>query len=303
MITNKAKAVFALVTAALTLTACSGLGAGTTCSDEAAKKALEAAIRKGLEDVTIRRAQDENGNYLISASSIRASVAKIKLIIDDIRTTKEDPDSTKRFCTGTLKIVFSAETFQSADAARELIGLPKIAIAIDDAGLDKGVDYLKSGLDYSVQPTDDGTKVFAEFDGADGKLEIFGEVVAASLLRDKIENKVRVEKQEAEFARKQEEEAIQAMRNAELEGAIAQKKASAEAIAVVWNSIDADTRQQLLAQQRAWIKQKDAACKVEGLQYSTEAIEQKAAEANCQTRENSRRSEQLSRFIGYNSDY
>ena len=303
MVMKRAKAVFALVTAALTLAACSGMGTGTTCSDEDAKKALEAAIREGLEDVTIRRAQDENGNYLISASSIRASVAKIKLIIEDIRTTKEDPDSTKRFCTGTLKIVFTPETFTSADAARELLGLPKIATAIDDAGLDKGVDYLKGGLDYSVQPTDDGTKVFAEFEGADGKLDIFGEVVAASLLREKIENKVRVEKQEAEFARKQEEEAIQAMRNAELEGAMAQKKASAEAIAVVWNSIDADTRQQLLAQQKAWIKQKDAACKVEGLQYSTDPTEQKSAEANCQTRENNRRSDQLSRYINYNSGY
>lgn len=303
MVMSRAKALFALVTAAVTLSACSGLGTGTNCSDEDAKSALEAAIREGLEDVTISRAQDENGNYLISASSVRASIAKIKLIIEDIRTTKEDPDSTKRFCTGTLKIVFTPETFTSADAARELLGLPKIATAIDDAGLDKGVDYLKGGLDYSVQPTDDGTKVFAEFEGADGKLDIFGEVVAASLLREKIENKVRVEKQEAEFARKQEEEAMQAMRNAELEGATAQKKASAEAIAVVWNSIDADTRQQLLAQQKAWIKQKDATCKVEGLQYSTEATEQKTAEANCQTRENNRRSEQLSRYINYNSGY
>lgn len=292
------KSVVAAALVALTLTGCAGL-TETGCSDEASKGALENAIRDGLEKVTIDRAKDENGNSLIGTSSIRASIAKVKLIIEDIRTTKEDPDSTKRFCTGTLKIVFSPETFKSAEDAREMIGLPKISAAIDDAGLDKGADYIKGELDYSVQPTDDGKKVFAEFEGADGKLDIFGEIVAASLLRDKIENKIRVAKEEAEFARKQEEQAVQEMLTAEYEAAAAQRKASNEAIAVVWNSIESETRQQLLPQQKAWIKQKDAGCKVEGLQYSTEPTEQKTAEATCQARENNRRMEELRRYISY----
>lgn len=292
------KSAIIVALAAMMLSACSGL-TETGCSDEASKSALENAIREGLEKVTIDRAKDENGNSLIGTSSVRASIAKVKLMIEDIRTTKEDPDSTKRFCTGTLKIVFTPETFKAAEDAREMIGLPKISAAIDDAGLEKGADYIKGELDYSVQPTDDGQKVFAEFEGADGKLDIFGEIVAASLLRDKIENKIRVAKEEAEFARKQEEQAVQEMLTAEYEAAAAQRKASNEAIAVVWNSIDSETRQQLLPQQKAWIKQKDAGCKVEGLQYSTEPTEQKTAEATCQARENNRRMEELRRYISY----
>lgn len=302
MVELRAKYLFMVAVASIALASCSAFSE-TSCSDEASKGALENAIREGLEKVALERAQDAEGNYLISSSSVRASIAKVKLILEDIRTTKEDPDSTKRFCTGTLKIVFSPETFKAADASRELLGLPKIANAIDGAELEKGPDYLKGSLDYSVQPTDDGAKVFAEFEGSDGKLEIFGEVVAASLLRDRIENKVRVEKQEVEFARKQEEEAVQAMLNAGLEAAVAQRNASQEAIGVVWNSIDADVRKQLLAQQRAWIKQKDAACRVEGLQYSTEPTEQKTAEANCQARENNNRANQLSGYIAYEEGY
>ena len=247
--------------------------------------------------------QDENGNFLIGVSSVRASIAKVKLVLVDIRTTKEDPDSTKRFCTGTLKIVFSPETFQAAEAARGLLGLPKIASAIDNAGLEKGADYLKASLDYSVQPTDDGAKVFAEFEGGDGKLDIFGEVVAASLLRQRIENKVRAEKEEAEFARKQQEDAVQAMRSAGLEAAVAQRRASQEAIGVVWNSMDANVRQQLLPQQRAWIKQKDAMCRVQGLQSSIEPTEQKTAEESCQTQENNNRTQQLSNYAAQNVSY
>lgn len=291
-----------IASASTMLASCSALSE-TSCSDEASKGALEDAIREGLEKEAIKRVQDENGNFLISASSVRASIAKVKLALDDIRTTKEDPDSTKRFCTGTLKIIFSPETFQAADAARVLLGMPKITNAIDNAGLEKGADYLKASLDYNVQPTDDGAKVFAEFEGGDDKLDIFGEVVAASLLRPRIENKVRAEKEQAEFARKQEEEAVQAMRSAGLEAAIAQRRATQEAIGVVWNSMDPGARQQLLSQQRAWIKQKDAMCRVQGLQSSTEPTEQKAAEEVCQARENNARTQQLSNYVSQSGDF
>ena len=275
----------------------------TSCSDEDAKVALEAAIRKGLENVSMERAADDDGDLLIGASAIRASISNLKLIIDDIRTTKKDPDSTKRFCTGNLKIVFSPETFASANSARELVGLPKLDAAIDRADLEKGVDYLKGSLDYSVQPTDDRKKVFAEFDGESNKLDIFGEVVAASLLKTKIETKVRLQKEEEEFARKQEEEAVQNKLNADLEAAMALRKASNEAIGVVWNSIQSEVRQQLLPQQRAWIKQKDAGCRVEGLQESTNSIEQRTVEAYCQARLNNERTNQLRQYTYYEGSY
>ncbi len=299
---NMRKLLLSVVALSATLTASCSLSE-TSCSDEDAKVALEAAVRKGLENVAMERATDDDGDSLIGASAIRASISNLKLIIDDIRTTKKDPDSTKRFCTGNLKIVFSPETFESANSARELVGLPRLNAAIERADLEKGVDYLKGSLDYSVQPTDDRKKVFAEFDGDGNKLDIFGEVLAASLLKSKIESKVRLQKEEAEFARKQEEEAIQNKLKADLEAAMALRKASNEAIGVVWNSIQPEVRQQLLPQQRAWIKQKDAGCRVEALQESTNPSEQRTAEAYCQARLNNERANQLRQHTYYDSSY
>ena len=72
----------------------SGCGqASVSCSDEDAKSALEAAIRENLEEVAIEQATGEDGSRSISNSTIRASIAKIKLVIENIRTTKEDPDA------------------------------------------------------------------------------------------------------------------------------------------------------------------------------------------------------------------
>lgn len=269
------------------------------CSDEDARSALETAIREGLERTSLAQAKGPDGEALVSSSAVRAAVAKIKLVIDDVRTTKEDPESTKRFCTGSLKIVFSTEIFTSADRSRELAGLTDVAEMADAAGIDKGADYLKGDLDYSVQPTDDGEKVFAEFENADAKLDVFGEVIAASLLTSKLEAQNRAMVEEAAQQKHAEESALNEQLAANLDAANVMRKTADEAINTIWQAIDADTRRQLLAQQRAWIKQKEATCRVQGLQASTEPREQKAADYTCQAQLTQQRASELQGYLGY----
>jgi len=267
--------------------------ASVSCSDEDAKSALEAAIRENLEKVAIEQATGEDGSRSISNSTIRASIAKIKLVIENIRTTKEDPDSTKRFCTGSLKIVFSTKTFADASKARELVGLSDVEKMADAADIEKGADYLKGDLDYNVQPTDDGKKIYAEFENADDKLKVFGEVVAASLLKSSIETQARTQKEEEEFARLEEESALNMQNAANIEQASLAAKSADQALTVAWQSLAPQTRKRLLAQQRIWIKQKDSTCKVRGLQGSTEVADQKVIEALCKAEVSNERANQL----------
>ena len=280
----------------------SGCGqASVSCSDEDAKSALKAAIRENLEKVAIEQATGEDGSRSISNSTIRASIAKIKLVIENIRTTKEDPDSTKRFCTGSLKIVFSTKTFADASKARELVGLSDVEKMADAADIEKGADYLKGDLDYNVQPTDDGKKIYAEFENADDKLQVFGEVVAASLLKSSIETQARNKKEQEEFAIKEQEAAINMEKSANLQQASEAAKSADQALNVAWQSLAPDTRKQLLAQQRIWIKQKDASCKVRGLQSSTDAADQKIAEILCKAELSNQRTNQLQGY--YREEY
>jgi len=280
----------------------SGCGqASVSCSDDDAKSALEAAIRENLEKVTIDRAKAEDGSQPISNSAIRASIANIKLVIENIRTTKEDPDSTKRFCTGSLKIVFSTKTFSDATKARKLVGLSDVEKMADAADIEKGADYLKGDLDYNVQPTDEGEKISAEFENADDKLQVFGEVVAASLLKSSIETQVRNQKEQEEFALAEQEAAIEMEKTANLQQANEAAKSSDQALNIAWQSLGPNTRKQLLAQQRIWIKQKDASCKVRGLQSSTDASEQKIAEVLCKAELSNQRANQLQGY--YREEY
>lgn len=276
----------------------SGCGkASVSCSDADAKSALEVAIREKLEKITVERTRADDGSQPISTSAIRASIAKIKLVIENIRTTKEDPDSTKRFCTGSLKIVFSTKTFGDASKARELVGLTDVETMADAADIEKGADYLKGDLDYNVQPTDDGQKIYAEFEDAENKLQVFGEVVSASLLKSSIETQVRNAKEQEDFARQEEEAALEMQNAANLEQASMVVKSADQALLVAWQSLAPETRKRILPQQRIWIKQKDSSCKVRGLQGSTEAGEQKSIELLCKAEASNERATQLQGYL------
>ncbi len=256
-----------------------------TCSDDASKAALESAIREGLEKVVAARSKDSEGNQLVGFSKIRAAIANIKLVLENIRTIKEDPNSTKKFCSGNLKIVFGTQVFNDADKAREIAGLSNLNDATSTVGIEKGVDYLQGDLEYSVQPTDDGTKVVAEFESKDAKLDVFGEVLAASLLRSGLESKQRTDQENAAQADKQRQDAVNAASRATIEEAAISRRTADEALTAVWRGLDPATRAELLPEQRAWIKRKDTTCKVQGLQSSTDPTEQKVAALNCVTSE------------------
>ena len=283
------------IVSALALGACGK--ANTTCSDEDAKAALEIAIRDSLQKIVLANAKGSDGKLAVGGSKVRAAIADLKLVIENIRTTKEDPNSTKRFCTGNLKIVFGTNVFDDAAKAREIAGLPGLDDAADAAGVDKGADYLTGDLDYSVQPTDDGIKIVAEFEDADAKLGVFGEVLAASLLRSNLENRQRMEAENAALAAKQEEEAINAANRASIEQATLARKTADEALTAVWQGLSPEVRQQLLAEQRVWIKRKDASCKVHGLQSATDPTGQAVATLNCQANEAQNRMGQLQNYL------
>lgn len=264
-----------IISIGLTLSSCGKPEA--TCSSETSKGALELAIRDGLEKAVAARSKDSEGNQIVGFSKIRAAIADLKFVVENIRTTKEDPNSTKKFCNGSLKIVFGTQVFADADKARGIAGLSNLAEAADTANVEKGADYLRSDLDYSVQPTDDGSKIVAEFEAADAKLDVFAEVIAASLLRSGLETKQRMDQENAALAEKQQQDAVVVANRASVEEAALARRQADDALLAVWKGLDPGTRQQLLPQQRAWIKRRTQhvrfkACKVRPIQHSNRLL-------------------------------
>lgn len=86
-------------------------------------------------------------------------------------------------------------------------------------------------------------------------------------------------------------------RQAEHDKAVADNKLSTQGITAAWNAIETSTRADILPQQRAWIKSKDANCSVEAASASLDHTEQETARLKCDTEANRSRIEWLKQYL------
>ena len=238
---------------------------------------------------------------VISKSKIRAAIAKLVISIEDIRTVKEDPNSTKRFCAGTLKIRFPGQLISDADKARETAEAETVADLADRKDIDREADTFVSAIDFNVQKTDDGSKIFAETGTGNRLVGFTSEVIAASLLRPSIENAQQEQQLLEQQQTAQQNAALQEQRQANLEAARVENKLAVQRIGALWQSLPAPTRTRLLPLQRAWIRKKDADCRVEAASASVDPMEMATARLTCDTRITQQRSDQMEQFVSSQS--
>ena len=269
-----------------------------SCSDEQGQATALSIIVEQIEKATADEAgKDEDGSPHLAASKIRAALKLVKLRIDDIRTSKEDPNSTKKFCIGKLKMVFPSEVIEEADKARELAGMSSISTLAENADMERDANSFSSDINFSVQPTDDGQKVYAEVENGGTIYKWGGEVLAAHLMLNAIETAKFEEQQAQETQNRQQEKALSEQRQANLAQAKAENELSMQTINTIWQAIDPESRGRLLDIQRAWIKKKSIDCKTESSSTSIEPVEIETSRLGCETRQNNERSSYLKRFL------
>lgn len=274
------------------------LAADAGCTSPSAQAVIADLIRDQLEKGAVLDLRDEDGTLLASRSSIRAAVAQISVTLNDIRTSREDPDSTKRFCTAVLRMGFPSQNLAEAELALETTGSQSLSELADAQNIDRAANVFSTELDFAVQPTDDRQKIFGELEDADSTLAFFKDVVVAHLASADIQNaQSAAAREQAEQARL-ESEASAAANAVTLADAKAEYGLAEQLINATWQNIDAETRSTLLTAQRAWIKRKAADCNLEAAGYSTDPTEREASRLSCDTRLTTERTQQLQRFVG-----
>jgi uncharacterized protein YecT (DUF1311 family) len=254
------------------------------CSSSDATTTTISLLKEALEKETYTRASGADNSQSVSKSGIRAAIAQIVFTIDDVRTTKQDPNSTKRFCQGTLKIRFPAEDLSNADEARSAAGLGTVTQLADANDVERNADTFSAKVDYDVQPTDQGDKLFAETETKSPIMNVAAEVLASSLLHNAVERAAAAEKEAQQTQEAEQNAALAEQKAANLNSAKTDNQLALQSILAVWRAIPASTRTQLLPQQRAWVRKKDADCRVEAASASTDPTELEVARLNCDTR-------------------
>jgi len=266
------------------------------CTNDSATTTTIGIVRDALESATAKAMQNDDGSSSAPLSKIRAAIAQLAISIDDVRTTKKDPDSTKRFCTGTLKVRFPAGALDDAEKARAAAGLNTVSDLADADDVTRNADAFTSDIDYNVQPTDDGSRVYAETDRGNALFGFTSEVLASGLLRHAIEDAKHAEQQAADQQNAAQQAALDAQHQADLAAAKTENQLATQTIGATWKAIPDGIRHQLLPAQRAWIAKKDADCRVEAASSSTDPQEQEVARLGCDTRTTRERIDWLDQY-------
>jgi len=258
--------------------------AATGCASDTSREVITSLVREQVAEAAEAELALEDGSRMSAASKVRATVAELKVLIEDIRTTKKDPDSTKRFCAGTARVVIPLTMIQDADQTRKLLDLSSVDSLLEKAGLTRSADALTFDLEDSVQPTDKRDKIYGEVEGASPKFAALGQVVGAHLARDEIEGASKAWAAKAAAAEAETARQTEAAQKADLDMAAAENKLANQQINAVWKALPEDARSQLLEMQRAWVRKKTADCNIEAAGASTEALPKEAARLRCDTR-------------------
>lgn len=276
---------FKFISAAAIAALLSGCGvAGADCASEASQEVILSILREQVGKAAEADLEAEDGTRLAGSSRIRATVAELEMTLEDIRTTKKDPDSTKRFCAGTARIVAPLTMIQDADQTRKLLDMGDVDSLFEQAGLKRSADALSFDIEYSVQPTDKRDKIYGEVDGAGFQLTALGQLVGAHLARREIEGATQAKAAQDAAAAAETARQVQAAQQADLDLSAAENKLAAQKINALWRALPDDTRSQLLELQRAWVRKKAADCDIEAAGASAEAVPREAARLRCDTR-------------------
>lgn len=181
MISMKTRVSLLLTT--LLLVACGKNGLSTNkaeCSSESTQVSLQNAIKDSYEKYV--KSQDD-----LDTSKARATFAQIKVNIDNVRTTKEDPNSTKKFCAGTVQLSIPAELLTSLENTVETVNKGSFKSIVKPFGLDADANVFSKDIEYSVQPSDDGKSLFTDLDNGKAIVGFLGTLTSIDQMKGKVE--------------------------------------------------------------------------------------------------------------------
>ena len=272
-------------------------GSSVKCDNETAKQLVVESFSKTVGDVAALRVKElvDSENITIDMGKLRSTLQQITFNVNDVRTNNSDPNSNKQYCVTEFVVKIPDQMIKDADAARAIYDENNIAQSAILSDLSFESNQLKKEIEYLVQPTDDGKKVYVTLENPDALAYFVRDIAVDSLVKTARQNAAEVAKQE-EIKRIAEDSAVdeeyQSVLLSEAQSNL--DKANAN-LNLVWNATTKDVRDQLLAEQKIWLKKRDLECKLE----SSNTENPEVFRLNCETSMTNERTNELRQKIYY----
>lgn len=159
---NRKHLTLALV-ASLILAGCDKLSTSSSCSSESAHILIKQKLVEQVEKKVSEEKYSNTGEFIFDKAKIRAALDQLQITVESVRTTKEDPNSSKKFCSAVLKVTVPSSMLADANQAKEFENKPDISQSARTYDIENTANvFSKKDFEYSVQPTDDGKELYVE---------------------------------------------------------------------------------------------------------------------------------------------
>ena len=293
--------VLALTFSMFALAACDKVstitGSGTKCDSDITKQIVVETFSKNVSDIASTRVKEliETENVTIDMGKLRSTLQQITFNVTNVRTNNSDPNSKKNYCATDFIVNIPTQMIKDADTARAVYEENNIAQAAVLSDLSFENNQLKKEIEYFVQPTDDGKKVFVTLENPDALAFFVRDIAIDSLLKAARQNAAEVAKQEEIKRVAEESSAAEEYQSVLLSEAQSNLDNANENLNLVWNSTTKEIRDQLLSEQRIWLKKRNLECKLE----SSNAENPEIFRLNCETNMTNERTNELRQKIYY----
>lgn len=217
--------------------------------DELIHEQVEREIGKEFKDFDFNLL--ENNSLDISATQATNLLKRIKISLSDVRTTEKTEKSSKLQCEATLRLEIPNDIIQDATDAYKSINNKNTIDFFEDGYRLEGQFYTHN-LSYSVQPTDDKTKVFATLNQPYPVIRPISELMLYASFKAPIDkfNQAKAERQAAAEAEQNmlDQEKIEAL----LKEWTERYKVASNDINTYWENLPKLMQDKLLPTQKAW---------------------------------------------------
>lgn len=285
--------LLALISCALSLSGCDQVqsitGQSVKCDNDTAKQLVVESFSKTVSEVASQRVKEliASENITIDMGKLRSTLQQITFNVSDVRTNNSDPNSKKQYCVTQFVVKIPDQMVKDADAARAVYDENNIAQAAVLSDLSFETNQLKKEIEYLVQPTDDGKKVYVTLENPDVLAYFVRDIAVDSLLKATRQNAVEVAKQEEIKRISEQEAAAQEYQSVLLLETKTSLDQANENLNLVWNATSKEIRAQLLDEQKIWLKKRELECKLSSNETDNPQLHRFNCEANMTTQRTS----------------
>lgn len=148
----------------ISLIGCNSFDKHIKCDNPEALTLVKDTLVNNLDDALVKELKILISNQSIQnldPEKLKLSAKNVQFTLQDSRTDYIDPDSPKTTCSIDLAVVIPSDLIKKSDHAREAVNQASTENQADNLGLKYNQGKVNLVMEYVLQPSDKGDKVFA----------------------------------------------------------------------------------------------------------------------------------------------